>query len=392
MRTLTPVDVYADAPKPFTIEVPQADLDDLKDRLSRTRFTLPTPGEPWVAGIPPAYLKELVEYWATTYDWRAQERRLNELAQFRISLDGQAVHFVHIRADRAPDSAVPLPLILTHGWPSAFTEFQRLIPLLTDPAGHGANPADAFDVVVPSLPGHLFSDLPAEGPLTRPRIADAWVRLMDALGYERFGAYGGDIGADVTNWLAINHPDRLVGIHLIHPKLPTSGSDSGPYTRAEQAYLDRRAVEDEVDGGYSLMQGTRPDTIGAALTDSPSGLAAWILDKWWAWSDCHGDLESRFRRDDLLTLVTLYWVTGSIGSSFRTYFDYDANPPRPMIHVPTGVTLGIEDIDYPRVLADRSYSDIRHWRDATVGGHFLPLEEPELMAAELRTFFRALRQ
>jgi pimeloyl-ACP methyl ester carboxylesterase len=379
------------AVEPFTIEVPQPDLDDLRDRLARTRFTAPTPGDPWAAGIPPAYLRELVDYWATTYDWRAQERRLNGLPQFRVDLDGQSVHFVHV-AGKREQGAPPLPLILTHGWPSAFIEFQELIPLLTDPAAHGADPADAFDVVVPSLPGHLFSDLPPDGPVTRPRIADAWVRLMDVLGFERFAAYGGDIGADVTNWLAIRHPDRLVGIHLLHPKLPTPGSDGGPNTPAEQAYLDFRLVDDELDGGYSAIQGTRPDTIAAALADSPAGLAAWILDKWRAWSDCHGDLESRFRRDDLLTLVSLYWLTDSIGSSFRTYFDYDANPPRPLITVPVGVTLGIEDKDYPRELADRSYSDIRHWRDATAGGHFMPLEEPDLLAAELRTFFRPLRR
>jgi pimeloyl-ACP methyl ester carboxylesterase len=378
--------------EPFTIQVPQDVLDDLRDRLARTRFSAPTPGESWTAGVPPAYLQELVEYWASTYDWRAEERRLNQLPQFRIDLGGQSIHFVHIPGKRPTGAPPLLPLVLTHGWPSAFIEFQALIPLLTDPEAHGGDPTDAFDVVVPSLPGHLFSDAPADGPLTRPRIADLWVRLMDALGYTRFGAYGGDIGADVTNWLAIRHADRMAGIHLLHPKLPTPGSDDRPYTPAEQAYLDFRVVDDEVDGGYSAMQATRPDTIAAALADSPAGLAAWILDKWRAWSDCHGDLESRFKRDDLLTLVSLYWLTGSIGSSFRTYFDYDANPPRPMITAPVGVTLGIEDKDYPRELADRSYTDIRHWRDATAGGHFLPLEEPDLLAAELREFFRPLRQ
>jgi pimeloyl-ACP methyl ester carboxylesterase len=375
----------------FTIQVAPAALDDLRERLLRTRFTSPTPGDAWAAGVPPDYLRDVVADWASTYDWPVQERRLNELPQFRASLDGVRIHFVHVRGNRVPGGRPALPLVLTHGWPSAFLEFRDVIPLLTDPAAHGADPADAFDVVVPSLPGHLFSNAPAEGPVTRPAIADLWVGLMDAIGYRRFGAYGGDIGADVTNWLAIRHPDRLAGIHLLHPKLPTASEDAAPYSTAEQAYLDRRNVEDEVDGGYSAMMATRPDTIAAALVDSPAGLAAWILDKWRAWSDCHGDLESRFEREDLLTLVTLYWVTDSIGSSFRTYFDYPANPPRPLITVPVGVTLSIEDADYPRELADRSYTDIRHWRDATVGGHFLPLEEPELLADELRTFFRPLR-
>jgi pimeloyl-ACP methyl ester carboxylesterase len=224
-------------------------------------------------------------------------------------------------------------------------------------------------------------------------IADALARLLtDVLGYQRFGAYGGDIGADVTNWLAIRHPDRVLGIHLIHPKLPTTIDPDQPLSAAEQAYLDRRQVEDEADGGYSAIQATRPDTLAAALTDSPSGLAAWIIDKYRAWSDCHGDLERRFSRDELLTVITLYWATSTIGASFRTYYDYPHNPPRPLITVPTGVTLTIEDVGYPRELADRSYTDIRHWRDPTVGGHFLPLEEPDLLAGELRSFFRPLRR
>jgi pimeloyl-ACP methyl ester carboxylesterase len=378
--------------EPFAIEIPAGVLDDLRDRLLKARFPVRTPGDPWAAGTEPDYLRTLTTYWANTFDWREQERRLNLLPQYRARIGGQAVHFVHARGRGVAGGPAPLPLVLTHGWPSSFAEFGELIPLLTDPAAHGGDATDAFDVVVPSLPGHLFSDLPADGPLTRPRIADLWARLMtEALGYPRFGAYGGDIGADVTNWLAIQHAERVVGIHLIHPKLPTSVDGARPLSAAEQAYLDRRAVEDEQDGGYSAIMATRPDTIAAALMDSPSGLAAWIVDKWRAWSDCHGDLESRFRRDDLLTLITLYWVTDSIGTSFRTYYDYPANPPRPMIGVPTGVTLTIEDIGYPRELAERSYEDIRHWRDPTVGGHFFPQEEPELLARELRAFFRPLR-
>lgn len=376
--------------RPFKIEVAPRDLADLRRRLTNTRFPEATPGHRWAAGVDPAYLRDVVDYWARDFDWPVQEQALNNLPQFQADIDGVAIHFVHVRG-RAHGGASPLPLVLTHGWPSGFTEFRALIPLLTNPGAHGADPGDVFDVVLPSLPGHLFSKLP-KGPVTRPLVADLWVRLMsDVLGYERFGAYGGDIGAGVTDWLAIRHPERTIGIHLIHPKLPTPSDDATPYSRAEQAYLDRREKEDEADGGYSAIQATRPDTIAAALADSPSGLAAWILDKWWAWSDCHGDLESRFARDDLLTLITLYWVTGTIGSSFRTYYDYPANPPRPSITVPTGITLTTEDVDYPRELAERSYTDIRHWRGATTGGHFLPLEEPELLAAELRAFFRELR-
>ena len=388
-RGIEPVPAKA---QPFTIEIPFDVLDDLHDRLVGTRITARTPGDRWAAGTDVDYLRELTAYWAERFDWREQERRLNRIPQFRAVIAGQGVHFVHVRGQAGEGLSAPLPLVLTHGWPSSFAEFGALVPLLTDPGAHGADPNDAFDVVVPSLPGHLFSDLPADGPVTRPMIADLWARLMvEVLGYPRFGAYGGDIGADVTNWLGIRHADRVVGIHLIHPKLPTLGAEGPALSAAEQAYLRQREVDDEFDGGYSSIMATRPDTIAAALNDSPAGLAAWIVDKWRAWSDCHGDLESRFTRDDLLTPITLYWVTGTIGSSFRTDYDYLANPPRPMITVPTGVTLTTEDLGYPRELADRSYSDIRHWREPTVGGHFFPQEEPGLLAAELREFFRPLR-
>jgi pimeloyl-ACP methyl ester carboxylesterase len=301
-----------------------------------------------------------------------------------------SVHFLHVPGARVPGQPAPLPLILSHGWPSSFIEMLPLLPLLTDPGSNGGEPADAFDVVIPSLPGFAFSQLPTAEPVTRSLIADLWAKLMtDILGYRRFGAYGGDIGAGVTNYLAARHPERVIGIHLIHPALPSAIAQ--PLTSAEQAYLDHRKVEDEEDGGYSAIQITRPDTIAAALIDSPVGLAAWIVDKYRAWGDCHGDIATRFSFDTLLSILTLYWATGTIGSSFRTYYDYAHNPERPLVTVPTGVTLTTEDIGYPRELAERSYSDIRHWREPTAGGHFLPLEEPELLAKELRSFFRPLR-
>jgi pimeloyl-ACP methyl ester carboxylesterase len=378
-------------PTPFTIGIAQDVLEDLRHRLEHTRFAEATPGRPWAAGTDPSYLRELVAYWAHGFAWRAREAELNTLPHRLAEINGTPVHYLHVRGVHAPDAAPPLPLVLTHGWPSSFVEMLPLVPLLTDPGAHGADPADAFDVVIPSLPGHLFSGVP-DGPVTRPVIAGLWVRLMSELGYGRFGAHGGDIGADVTNWLAIEHADRLVGIHTIHPKLPTELDPERPLSAAEQAYLDRRAVEDEEDGGYSAMQITRPDTLAAALLDSPAGLAAWIVDKYRAWGDCHGDVESRFSKDLLLTIITLYWATGSIGTSFRTYHDYPHNPPRPLIHVPTAVTLSTEDADYPRELAQRSYTDIRQWRDADAGGHFMPLEEPETVAEQIRTFFRPLRE
>jgi pimeloyl-ACP methyl ester carboxylesterase len=364
----------------------------LRRRLTHARFVTRTTSTPWQAGTDPDYLRELVAYWTNTFDWRTYEREINAIPQYLADVDGLSIHYLHIPGVRVTGQAEPLPLILSHGWPSSFIEMLLLLPLLTDPGNHGGDSADAFDVVIPSLPGFAFSQVPTAKPVTRPLIADLWANLMtDVLGYRRFGAYGGDIGASITNFLGTRHPERVIGIHLIHPALPTAITPTQPLTSAEQAYLDRRKVEDEEDGGYSTIQITRPDTIAAALIDSPVGLAAWIVDKYRAWGDCHGDIATRFSFDTLLSILTLYWATGTIGSSFRTYYDYAHNPERPLVTVPTGVTLTTEDIGYPRELAERSYSDIRHWREPTVGGHFFPLEEPELLAEELRSFFRPLR-
>ena len=286
-----------------------------------------------------------------------------------------------------------LPLILTHGWPSSFVEMLPLVPLLTDPARFGGDPADAFDVVIPSLPGFLYSDLPPHGPMDRKTTAETWHALMtDVLGYSTYGAFGGDIGGGVTSWLGALYPEHVAGIHLIHPGGPPN-LDDPPLTDAERAWLKAVDAFDEKDRGYSEIMCTRPDTIAAALQDSPAGLAAWIVDKYRDWSDCGGDLDRRFTQDDILTVLTLYWATGTIGSSFRQYYDWSPTPARPVVTVPTGVTMTAEPVlrDLPRSFAERSYSDLRQWREPTVGGHFLPMEEPELLATDLRTFFRDLR-
>jgi pimeloyl-ACP methyl ester carboxylesterase len=376
---------------PFTIAVPDAVLRDLQDRLGRTRFTRPTAPE-WRAGTDPDYLRELVAYWRDGFDWRARERELNAVPQFTADIDGQRVHFVHARARESVPSQAAVPLILTHGWPSSFVELLPLVARLTDPAGQGGDPLDAFDVVIPSLPGFGFSDLPAEGPLTAPVIADLWARLMtDVLGYSRFGAYGGDIGSHVTGFLGARHPDRVLGIHTHHPNLHPVLDAATPLSTAERDYLAERRAEPSTDGGYAAIQSTRPDTLAAALVDSPAGLAAWIVEKYRAWGDCDGDVESRFSKDTLLTISTLYWATATIGTSFRSYFDDEQTPPMPLIDVPTGVVLTPEDRGYPREYAERSYRDIRRWTEPTRGGHFLALEEPDLLATELRAFFRPLR-
>jgi pimeloyl-ACP methyl ester carboxylesterase len=374
----------------FEIAVDDATLVDLHDRLRRTRFANRSDLQAWQAGADPEYLRDLVATWAEGFDWRQREGRLNELPQYETLIGGRRMHFLQFRAVGARDRR-PLPLILSHGWPSSFIEMVPLAERLSDPARFGGDPNHAVDVIVPSLPGFLFSEVPPK-PLTRATIAEMLHTLMiEVLEYERYGAFGGDIGGAVVAWMAVLHPEHVVGIHMIHPPYTTAFEDSPP-SDAEQAFLNGVDAYDETDGGYSSIMATRPDTIAAALIDSPVGLAAWIVDKYRDWSDCHGDLESRIDRDTLLTIITLYWVTGSVGTSFRSYYDFGHNKPRPMITVPAAFTLSNEPslANFPRSLTERVCTDIRQWTEPTRGGHFLPLEEPARMAGELRQFFQSL--
>lgn len=353
----------------FTISVSSAVLDDLRSRLLRTRYTAPS-GAGWGAGTDPGYLRSLIEYWANEFDWRTAEARLNSYSHF---LD-RGQHFVHVRRD----STRP-PVLLAHGWPSSFIEMLPVADLLD------------VDVVIPSLPGFLYSALP-DAPLTRAAIAESFHTLMtETLGYDRYFAFGGDIGGAASGWLATTYPDEVAGLHVIHGPFPAD-FDATPITPAEQAFLDADERFDESDAGYSVIMATRPDTIAAALVDSPAGLAAWIVDKYRAWSDCHGDLESRFDKGTLCTMLTLYWATESIGSSFRQYLDHDHNTPRPTITVPVAVTQSHEhpfDL-FPRSIAERAATDIRQYSAPGRGGHFLAFEEPQLIAEELGTFMRSV--
>lgn len=353
----------------FTISVSSAVLDDLRSRLLRTRYTAPS-GAGWGAGTDPDYLRSLIEYWANEFDWRTAEARLNSYSQF---LD-RGQHFVHVRRD----STRP-PVLLAHGWPSSFIEMLPLADLLD------------VDVVIPSLPGFLYSALP-DAPLTRAAIAESFHTLMtETLGYDRYFAFGGDIGGAASGWLATMYPDEVAGLHVIHGPFPAD-FDAPPITPAEQAFLDADETFDESDSGYSEIMSTRPDTIAAALVDSPAGLAAWVIDKYRAWSDCHGDLESRFDKDTLCTMLTLYWATESIGSSFRQYLDHAHNTPRPTITVPVAVTQSHEhpfDL-FPRSIAERAATDIRQYSAPGHGGHFLAFEEPQLIADELGAFMRSV--
>jgi pimeloyl-ACP methyl ester carboxylesterase len=390
---------------PFQISVSDDVLADLRLRLVRTRFTQPSDAGFWAAGTDPGYLRELVGYWADGFDWPAAERVLNAYPHYIAEVAGRRVHFVHLRgtvADgaqaahsrgdsggRPPGPA--LPLVMTHGWPSSFVEMLRTARLLADPGSAGGDPAGAFDVVIPSLPGFLYSDLP-RGPFTRRGVAGLWHELMtEVLGYRRFGAFGGDIGGGVTQWLGALYPQDVAGVHITSAVV-TADFASQPPTAEERAYLDARDEYDVHDQGYSEIMCTRPDTLAAALGDSPAGLVAWIIDKYRDWSDCGGDLETRWDKDTLLTVATLYWATGTIGSSFRQYYDYGLNEPVPRITVPAAVTLSNEPAyaGYPRSLAERVFADLRHWSTPHRGGHFMAHEEPEQVAAELRSFFGPL--
>ena len=356
--------------EPFTISVAPDVLDDLRSRLTRSRFTAPS-ASGWDAGTDPAYLRSLVDYWANDFDWRAAEARLNAYPQFT---DHRGQHFVHLRRD----SSRP-PVLLAHGWPSSFVEMLPLVDLLD------------VDVVVPSLPGFLYSTLP-DGPLTRAAIAESFHALMtETLGYERYFAFGGDIGGAASGWLATLYPQEVAGLHVIHGPFPAD-FDASPITAEEQAFLDADEARDESDAGYSWIMSTRPDTIAAALVDSPAGLAAWIIDKLRDWSDCGGDVERRFDRDTLCTILTLYWTTDCIGSSFRQYLDYPHNTPRAQITVPVAVTQSCEPPfeRFPRSIAERAASDIRRYSAPGRGGHFLAFEEPQLVADELGAFMRAV--
>jgi pimeloyl-ACP methyl ester carboxylesterase len=379
--------------KPFQIRVTDDTLNDLRSRLARTRFTAASDAAFWAAGTDPGYLRDLVTYWAHEFDWRAAERTLNAYPHYLAEIAGRQVHFVHLRAEVTEGAPPPLPLIMTHGWPSSFVEMLPAARLLAGQGSAGGDAAGAFDVVIPSLPGFLYSELP-QGPFTRRRVAELWHELMtQALGYRRFGAFGGDIGGGVTQWLGALYPGDVTGVHITSAVVTSDFSDQPP-TAAEQAYLDARDAYDVNDQGYSEIMCTRPDTVAAALIDSPAGLVAWIIDKYRDWSDCGGDLETRWDKDTLLTVATLYWATATIGSSFRQYYNYPLNEPVPLITVPAAVTLSSEPAyaTYPRSLAERVFGDLRHWNTPGRGGHFMAHEEPEQVASELRAFFGPLRQ
>jgi len=377
--------------RPFTVDVPQAVLDDLRERLARTRWPDEVEGAGWDYGASLGYMRELVRYWQTGFDWRAQERAMNALPHFRAEVDGLGLHLIHARG-RGP---APLPLLIVHGWPSSFVEMLDLIPRLADPERHGGDPADAFDVIVPSVPGFGFSDRPGRG-MTRSRVGALLARLMDGLGYARYAVHGNDIGAVIGGWMAVDVPERLIALHTLMPTFPSPviGPEARPLTAAERAFEELQARWARDEGGYNAIQETRPQTLAYGLHDSPVGLAAWIVEKWRAWTDPAGDVDRAIGRDRLLANVTLYWVTDTANAANRSYYERAREPRRvtERIAVPTGVALTTEPIQRPpRERAERSYADIRRWVDLPRGGHFAAAEVPDALADELRAFFRPFR-
>jgi pimeloyl-ACP methyl ester carboxylesterase len=378
----------SDAVRPFRIEVAEADLVDLHDRLVRTRWPESETVDDWSQGIPLAYTRALCDYWADGYDWRATEARLNALPQFVTELDGLDIHFLHVRSPH-PGA---LPIVLTHGWPGSIIEFMEVIGPLTDPVAHGGSAADAFDVVCPSLPGYGFSGKPTGTGWTVQRIAGAWAQLMGRLGYGRYGAQGGDWGAMVTASLGNLDPDHLAGIHLNMPMAAPGALDLNDVTEAEQAALASYADHRNWGTGYSKEQSTRPQTIGYGLVDSPVGQAAWIVEKFWAWTDCQGHPEHILTRDELLDNVMLYWLPAAGASSARLYWESFVRPGFDPVAVPTGCSIFPKEImRMSRRWAASRFENIIYWNELDAGGHFAAFEQPAVFVDELRSFFRLVR-
>ena len=383
--------------QPFTITISQATLNDLRERLARTCWPDEAENAGWNSGTNLGYLKELVDYWQHSYDWRAQETKLNQFAQFRADIDGQSIHFLHVRG-KGPN---PTPLLLIHGWPDSFYRFHKIIPLLTDPESASGNPLDSFDVIVPSLPGFGFSDRPHfPGGMKSLRAASLLSKLMtEVLGYKRYAVGGGDIGSRVTRLLALAHPEQVLGIHLTDIGFPPEIAfppDVPNPSPAEGRFLGSVGMWFFQEGAYAALQTTKPQTISYALSDSPVGLAGWFVEKFRAWSDCDGEIEKSYTKDELLTNLMIYWATGTISSSARLYHE-DGLQSAPQlsvgqsIEVPAGVALFPKDLTYPpRELGER-FLRVARWTEMPRGGHFAALEVPELLVEDLRAFFRPFR-
>jgi microsomal epoxide hydrolase len=385
--------------RPFEVRIADDVLADLGVRLAATRLPPAQGPASWDAGTDPGYLHALLDHWRESFDWRAQEARLNTFAHFRAEVRGDDIHFIHERG-RGPQ---PLPLILTHGFPDSFTRFLEILPMLTDPAAHGGDSGDSFDVIVPSLPWCGFSQQVEHREGAMFGVHQTWHELMtDVLGYERYGAHGGDWGSTITEQIARSHAKSVIGIHLTDVPFWHSLRPPEDPTPTEKAYLEQIAQFQAKHGAYSLIQGCKPQTLADGLDDSPIGLAAWLIEKFQRWSDCGADLDSCYPKDQLLTNVMVYWVTGCIGESFTPYYDVlHAGAPRWISEavkqklgsedVPAAFAMFPKDLSHPpREWAERFFN-VRRWTEFPRGGHFAAMEQPEALAADLRAFFRPLR-
>ena len=373
--------------KPFTVPLATADIDDLRDRLAKTRWPDRETVDDWSQGIPLEYTQELCRHWAEEYDFGFADR-INVHPQFRTDVDGLGIHFLHVRSPEAD----ALPLVLTHGWPGSVVEFLKVLGPLTDPRAHGGDPADAFHVVAPSLPGYGWSDKPSATGWNVPRIARAWDTLMHALGYERYGAQGGDWGAGITTTMGEQQPDGLVGIHLNMAVATPDRDTMSDLTPAEQQALDDLSQHLKTGTGYSTQQSTRPQTLGYGLTDSPAGQCAWIAEKFWAWTDCDGHPENALSKDEMLDNISLYWFTATAASSARLYWESFNSSHRSEVPVPSGISIYPREIVRPsRRWCEKRYTNLRWYEELERGGHFAAFEQPASFVEQLRGFFRLVR-
>lgn len=385
----------SDEVTPFRIEIPDAELRDLRERLGRTRWPEAETVIDWSQGTPRTYVQELCRYWADGYDWRATEARLNGLPQFMTEFDGLRIHFVHVRSPH-PEA---FPVVITHGWPGSTVEFLKVIGPLTNPTAHGGSAGDAFHVVCPSLPGYGFGDKPTRPGWNVERIASVWIRLMARLGYERYGAQGGDWGTSISTSIGQQDAEHVAGIHLNPPLAAPDPETFDNLTAAERVALASLELAGESGDGYSAQQSTRPQTLGYGLVDSPAALCAWIVEKFWSWTDNDGDLENVLTRDEILDNLMLYWLPGTGASSARLYWESFKEVQRKfrgsnvdVVTTPTGCSIYPKENPRPsRRWAAKRFTDIRHWNELDKGGHFAAFEQPELFIDEVRSFFRLVR-
>ena len=371
--------------KPFEIKISDQQINDLNTRLSLTRYPEKETVEDWSQGIPLAYVQEVAEYWKNEYNWRDREKRLNQFSQFTCEIMGLNIHFIHVKSKEASAR----PLIITHGWPGSIVEFQKVIAALTDPVAHGGKAEDAFHVVCPSLPGYGFSDKPTTAGWGADKIAEAWSELMQALGYSRYFAQGGDWGAIVTTYIGLQDAEHCGAIHLNMPMVPPDPDTMDNLTEQEQKALEDMGRYDAEDAGYSKQQSTRPQTIGYGLVDSPVGQMAWILEKYWRWMDCNGHPENVLSKDELLDNVMMYWWPATGASSGRLYWESFDNPPMEPVKVPIGCSIYPKEIfrSSKRWAAKHFGDKLFYWNELDQGGHFAAFERPEIYVQELRQCF-----